>query len=178
MRRLLGLVLLAALLPGPAAADVPTTCFGAATNDNRATDNDDFLTGTPGQDIVALSTGDDQYFSSSGEDLVCGNGGADVLVGEDEADSIDGGNGADILAGMSGSDLLKGGGGSDVIRGNDGADTLRGGIGDGAPDDIYDGVGADQVFGQDEDTWHRCGDDVADDHSGFTGLIVPDPDCG
>jgi Ca2+-binding RTX toxin-like protein len=178
MRRLIFvLALVAALVPHTASADPPGACFGESVNDNRATDGDDYLTGSDELDVIALSSGDDQYFASTGNDLVCGNGGADIIAGEGGGDSIDGGPGADTLLGMTGDDIVKGNLGPDEVQGNGGDDVLRGGTGDGERDDIYDGLGNDTVVGDEEDFWHKCADDVADTHDNFLGTIVPDPDC-
>jgi Ca2+-binding RTX toxin-like protein len=180
MRKLLALVATVFLLAVPtrAVADPPTTCFTQTINDNRATDGDDYLSGTADGDVIALSFGDDQYFSGAGPDWLCGNDGNDLLVGEDGGDHIDGGAGDDLLVGMAGDDTLRGATGADEIRGNAGDDYLRSGLGDGVRDDLYDGLGNDTIIGDSEDQWHRCADNVGDDHSGFTGTIVPDPDCG
>jgi Ca2+-binding RTX toxin-like protein len=158
------------------AAQPPDMCFGQDTNDNRTTDDADFLTGSNGDDVVALGDGWDQYFAEDGADSVCGNVGDDVIAGEADADSLSGGLGDDTLVGLGGPDVLLGGPGSDTLVGNGAADVLRAGA-DGVRDDIFDGEGSDQVFGGEEDVWHRCADDVTDDHTGFGGTIVADPDC-
>jgi Ca2+-binding RTX toxin-like protein len=160
-----------------AAAQPPVVCFGQDTNDNRSTDDPDFLTGSNGDDVVALGDGPDQYFAADGSDVLCGNLGDDLLVGEADPDLLSGGNGDDVMVGLGGPDVLLGGPGSDELIGNGAADVLRAGALDGVRDDIYDGEGSDQVFGGDEDVWHRCADDVTDDHTGFGGTIVADPDC-
>src|ERR1051326_502433 len=76
----------------------PSTCQGQTINDNRPTDNDDFLTGTSGIDIAALGSGNDQYFASDAGDVLCGNEGDDVLGGELGPDLLNGGVGDDIVA--------------------------------------------------------------------------------
>jgi len=155
----------------------PSTCQGQAINDDRPTDNDDFLTGTSGIDIAALGSGNDQYFASDAGDVLCGNEGDDVLGGELGPDLLNGGVGDDIVAGLGGNDVLIAGDGADKVEGGNGDDTLRVGNADGIQDDLYDGAGSDTIIGNDEDIWHRCADGEPDDGSQFTGAVVPDTDC-
>lgn len=175
MAAVLGLVLAGA--PRLAEAQPPTVCFGDDVNDARSTDVDDYLAGTGDRDIAALGDGADQYFGDGGPDELCGNLGDDLLVGEDGADSLDGDDGNDLLAGFQGADLLKGGDGRDEVRGNGGDDVLKSNADDGLQDDIYDGGGSDAIVGNPEDVWHKCDDSTPDDHDGFDGITVPDPDC-
>jgi Ca2+-binding RTX toxin-like protein len=127
-------------------------------------------------DVIALGDSADQYFVSDGP-TSCGNDGADVR-GEGGADCINGGPGPDTLAGLGGPDSITGGDGSDEVQGGAGDDVIRGGLNDGVPDDLYDGPGNDVIIGSSGlDTWHRCLDSDGDDHSGFEGNIVNDPDC-
>lgn len=160
-----------------ASADPPDNCNGLSINDHRATDGDDFLSGSPDVDVIALSTGGDQYFSGDGGDTLCGNEGSDVLGGEDGPDNLYGGDGPDLLAGLQGADTLNGGDGQDEVNGGGGPDAIRGGPGDGVADDLYDGTGVDTITGGPQDTWHRCDDGDPDDRSAFAGDIVPDPNC-
>jgi hypothetical protein len=59
MRKLLALVATVFLLAVPtrAVADPPTTCFTQTINDNRATDGDDYLSGTADGDVIASDSG-------------------------------------------------------------------------------------------------------------------------
>jgi len=160
-----------------ASADPPAVCFGTDVNDGRATDVDDYLSGTDDADAIALGFGDDQYFAALGNDAVCGNAGNDVIAGEGGADRIDGGPGDDIILGMGGDDVLRGNIGADEVRGGAGDDRVRGGTVSESRDDLYDGVGNDEIIGTDEDVWHKCDDGMADDASDFTGIVVPDTEC-
>jgi len=162
---------------GPSIAEPPATCFDQQTNDNRTTDEADFLTGTVGDDVASLGQGGDNYFGTLGDDVLCGDAGDDVLGGEEGADQLDGGGNDDTLVGMGGADVLRGSNGSDSLNGGHGDDVIRAGPGDNAHDDLFDGPGSDTLFGSGEDTWHKCADGEADDTSAFTGNIVPDPDC-
>jgi Ca2+-binding RTX toxin-like protein len=180
MRKLIVAGLAGVLLsfaPTISGAQPPATCFGDDVNDGRATDADDYLTGSPTRDVISLGDGADQYFSSDGPDELCGNLGNDLLVGEGGNDSLDGDEGDDVLIGMGQGDVLKAGAGVDSVDGGNGADTLRTITDDGVQDDIYDGNGTDTIVGNAEDVWHRCGDDQTDNHSGFNGQIIPDPNC-
>jgi hypothetical protein len=160
----------------PTQAQPPVGCSGQDVTDLRTSDLADFLTGSDGDDVVALGDGDDQYFAADGSDVVCGNAGDDVLAGEGGADTLSGGVGSDIVAGLAGNDDVGGGLGSDVVDGNAGADIVRAGA-DGVRDDLFDGPGPDEIHGGPEDVWHRCDDGQVDDHSGFDGTIVPDLSC-
>jgi Ca2+-binding RTX toxin-like protein len=165
-----------ALCIPPASAQPPDNCFGDPTNDPASTDADDYLSGTLGDDVVALGDGNDQYFAFDGDDTVCGNAGDDLIAGEAGADRLDGGVGDDLVLGFSGGDVLFGRGGLDTIKGYGGDDVLRAGVDD-VRDALYDGVGNDTLIGGPEDFWHKCDDGVVDDHADFDGNIVPDPDC-
>jgi Ca2+-binding RTX toxin-like protein len=181
MRRAAVLAGAAVLLLSPvrlADAQPPDTCFGDPVNDGRATDDDDFLSGSDGPDVIALGTGADQAFMGLDDDSICGNGGADLLAGEAGADRIDGGQGEDQLLGMMGPDTLRAGPGSDTLEGGGGGDTVAAAVQDDQRDDLFDGPGADVIIGRAEDTWWRCvGDEATDDHSDFSGNIVPDQSC-
>lgn len=171
-----GLILML-LFSIPAAATPPDSCGGTPVTDNQSTDAADYLAGTLGDDVAALGLGADQYFADDGNDVICGNEGADLLVGESGSDMLIGGAGPDHLVGALGDDTLVGGGGPDVLEGGSGSDTLRAGLVDNQQDVLYDGPGTDTIIGNDEDIWYRCGDATPDDHSAFTGQILPDPNC-
>lgn len=178
MRKLLLLGALSVLLPGGyAIAQAPGDCLGVDVNDHRATDSSDFLSGSTDRDVIALGEGGDQYFGGDGNDAICGNEGNDVLGGEIGADDLAGGSGDDLLAGIQGADNLWAGDGADTVDGGSGTDVLNASGADGDRDDLYDGLGADQIIGNEEDVWHRCADATADDRSGFAGTVVPNPDC-
>jgi Ca2+-binding RTX toxin-like protein len=179
MRRLsllLALLMLVMFAPR-ASADPPTNCSGQDINDNRATDGNDFLSGTDEANVIALSTGDDQYFAAGGGDTLCGNEGSDVLAGENGPDNIAGGSGDDTVVGMGGADVLAGNDGADRIEGGNGGDVLRSSADDGVQDDLYDGHGSDIIIGAIEDVWFKCVDGTADVASAFDGIVVLDADC-
>lgn len=180
MRKLLVaamLGLLVTFVPAVSIAQPPDTCFAGDINDGRATDTDDYLTGSATRDVIALGDGADQYFAGDGADALCGNAGNDLLVGEAGADSLDGDNGDDVLVGMGGADTIRAGDGIDSLDGGNGPDVLRASVVDDIQDEIYDGLGSDTIIGHAEDVWHRCGDETTDDHSAFDGQIIPDPNC-
>lgn len=175
-RVLLAALALAVFAVVPVSATAPPTCLGENVNDRRATDADDFLTGTNDADVIALGLGSDQYFAVAGADVICGNDGNDVVVGEDGADRLNGGTGDDIVAGLGAGDLINGNAGADEVKGGAGDDAIRAGD-DAVEDHLYDGPGNDVIIGDTLDVWFRCADDVGDNHDNFAGLIIPDPDC-
>jgi Ca2+-binding RTX toxin-like protein len=158
-------------------AQPPTACLGYPVTDDRATDGDDYLSGTPEHDVIALGLGADQFFAWDGGDIVCGNDGADTLGGEFGDDTLQGGPGDDIVHGKQDDDQVFGGPGADRVQGGVGDDLIRDGF-DGDPDELYDGPGADRIVGGVEDTWYKCQDGAADDALSFDGQVLPDPLCG
>lgn len=136
-----------------------------------ATNGDDFIVGTPfddvinalggndtviglaGNDEIRGASGADTLFGGAGEDVLIGNSGGDTLSGEADndrllggagGDTLFGGDGEDVVNGGRGTDTLDGGAGADRIAGGNGADTAFGGAGD---DRINGGNGNDELYG-------------------------------
>jgi Ca2+-binding RTX toxin-like protein len=95
----------------------------------------DFINGSPGDDLVLAGDGNDQAWLGGGDDVLLGGLGNDLAHG---------GRGSDLIAGGAGNDRLSGSGGSDVLAGNAGDDTLNGGSGN---DALIDGLGSDRLAG-------------------------------
>jgi Ca2+-binding RTX toxin-like protein len=171
------LLVFSLLFGGVASASHSNQCAGLEVNDPRATEDSDFLTGSDTRDVISLGDGADQYFAAEGDDTLCGNVGNDLLVGEGGDDVLNGGEGPDHLVGFGGADLLSGGFGADELEGDGGADVIRSQAEDETQDVLRDGPGQDTIFGNAEDVWFRCNDEVPDDHEGFRGEIRPDPSC-
>jgi len=136
-------------------------------------DNDNFLIGSAGGDVIYgyggddLIIGDDPFTDGSGNDTINGGDGDDFISGDSFCgdgsgnDTINGGDGDDYITGDSecglgsGNDTIDGGAGSDVIVGdstfNDGSgnDTITGG----SEDDL---IAGDSFFGT------GSGDDTID----------------
>lgn len=87
------------------------------------TAGDDFLFGTPGNDVICGFDGRDFIFGGGGDDIVIGGPGNDVLVGGRGDDDLSGEEGFDILLGGRGDDHLVGGPGWDILVGGRGDDT-------------------------------------------------------
>jgi hypothetical protein len=78
------------------------------------------VSGTSGNDVIAVTTGIHQVFGGAGNDIMCADSLGSILVG---------GPGNDVLIGAAGADRLDGGNGNDTLLGGAGADTLIGGAG-------------------------------------------------
>lgn len=73
-----------------------------------------------------------QFISGTpGDDVLVGFAGNDIISGASGDDTISGGAGDDILSGQAGNDTLWGGSGTDYLGGGEGADTYLFGYGDG-----------------------------------------------
>ncbi len=148
------------------------------------TADDDSLSGTVDNNVIAAGggndtvdglAGDDQLAGGAGDDNLNGNGGMDRLAGGEGSDQLTGGADDDRLEGGPGADTLSGNAGNDSLYGGEGADTLNGGQDDdllfgGADDDRLDGyAGNDQL-------WGEAGDDLLNGHSGSDLLYGGDGD--
>lgn len=89
-------------------------------------DDNDGITGTPGDDAIDGTARADTITARGGADIVSAGGGNDLVRGGDGADFILGGNGADTLLGEGGDDELIGGRGDDLLQGGAGDDVLVG----------------------------------------------------
>jgi Ca2+-binding RTX toxin-like protein len=116
-------------------------------------DGDDFLIGTPrndvidaraGNDVVYGREGNDTIYGGDGNDHIVGGAGDDILFGGPGNDTIFGGAGNDALFGERGNDILYGEEGNDLILGGDGDDFASGGQGN---DTIMGGTGNDALQG-------------------------------
>lgn len=117
--------------------------FSPADAPDGATDGDDTLTGTAGNDVIDARLGSDRIDGLGGDDLLLGNNGSDTVHGGAGNDEVRGGDGADYVYGGAGDDIVRGGDGADWIFGSDGADSLYGGIGS---DVALGGEGNDNIF--------------------------------
>lgn len=152
------LTVIAAILPGIAAAELPT-CQGFEAT----------YVGTEGPDIFEGTAARDVVVALGGADIIHGNGGDDVICAGTGGDTVYGGPGDDLIIGGRGNDELRGGNGEDVVRGAKGRDEVRGGN---APDVVVGGDGFDRAYGGGDDDvvkggggddtlWGGTGNDVA-----------------
>lgn len=100
-----------------------------------ATEGDDVIVGTPGDDTIRCGAGhdrvdggggDDTILCGSGDDIVEGGLGDDVIRGGSGDDELSGGPGDDDLSGESGDDHIQGGPGRDRASGGSGRDVVTG----------------------------------------------------
>lgn len=118
----------------------------------------------------------DVVFAEAGKDRVTGGLGGDYIDGGEGDDVLWGHGGNDVLIGDIGADWLMGDGlktvgyyeslteaqhGDDVLDGGEGNDGL---IGGGLDDVLYGGVGADNIWGDDEDEAKLAGAYHGQDH--------------
>ena len=95
------------------------TCGGERAT--RVIQDDGFLGGTSGSDVlVGLGPNDQVLRSGGGSDIVCAGGGDDLAVGGSNDDTLFGQRGDDVLRGGSGGDILNGGLEMDVCNGGSG----------------------------------------------------------
>jgi hypothetical protein len=140
-----GLVLAAAMMPGPAAA-VPPDCtlLGTGGNDRLiGTEADEVICGLGGRDFIKGKAGDDQVRAGGGNDTVILGPGADEAFGQAGHDILDGNGGNDILRGQGGNDFLRGFAGSDMLEGGPKSDCLYATDGIGGNDVADGGTGTD-----------------------------------
>ncbi|MGC9505558.1 choice-of-anchor K domain-containing protein [Baaleninema sp.] len=102
-------------------------------------DNDDSVSGTDDNDVVACNGGDDEVNGEGGNDVLASGDGKDKVMGGDDSDIINGNTEDDELMGGNDDDVIYGGQGNDKLMGEDGNDVL---IGD---------MGSDQLMGGDGD---------------------------
>ena len=119
------------------------------------TNNENWLNGDAGGDIMWGFGGYDQLFGHGGTDVLYGGDGNDLVSGGDHQDYLFGGDGNDFLLGAHGNDFMWGEGGddrlyggvdSDVLFGGDGEDVLNG---SGGVDVIFGGANSDIIAGGD-----------------------------
>jgi serralysin len=94
-----------------------------------ADDNDNFVTGTGGNDLLPGLDGNDSILGMGGNDTLEGGAGDDTMDGGPGNDNLTGGDGNDVLFGSVGIDTLIGGKGDDTLDGGAGDDRLIGGKG-------------------------------------------------
>lgn len=127
---------------------VRTTDQGGLTFDKplvvNINDIDEFVYGTPNNDILNGTASADQINGLAGSDIIYGKAGNDIIDGGDGDDVVYGGNDNDLLRGGNGSDRLYGDAGNDQLLGEVGNDILYGGDGD---DLLNGGAGSDQLYG-------------------------------
>jgi Ca2+-binding RTX toxin-like protein len=162
---------------------VRTTDAGGLTYDQALTvdinDIDEFIYGTPNNDLLQGTAGSDQInglagsdrlYGNAGNDTIDGGDGNDIVFGGNNNDSLRGGNGSDILYGDAGNDQLLGEAGNDVLNGGNGNDILNGGAGN---DQLYGNAGNDtfvlaQGMGQDNIYGFEDGIDLIQLDEGLT----------
>ena len=124
-------------------------------------------------DYVTGSTGDDDLFGYLGQDTLIGGYGTDRLYAGQHEDQVYGNQGQDLIYGHKGDDIIYGGQDDDWLYGNQGGDRIYGNRGNdsiwaGQDDDWIDGgEGTDWLFGnKGADRFHlSSGDDVIYDFS-------------
>ncbi|MGD9864629.1 MAG: calcium-binding protein [Pseudodonghicola sp.] len=79
------------------------------------TDDDDYMLGSNGRDVLYGGDGDDWITGASGRDRIFGGDGKDYLDGHIGNDVLIGGRGNDVLSGRNGSDVARGGAGRDIF---------------------------------------------------------------
>ncbi|MEG3980264.1 FG-GAP-like repeat-containing protein [Microcoleus sp. T3B2] len=125
-----------------------TTDQGGLTYDKplvvNINDIDEFVYGTPNNDILNGTASADQVNGGAGSDIIYGKAGNDIIDGGDGDDIVYGGNDNDLLRGGNGSDRIYGDAGNDQLLGEEGNDILYGGDGD---DLLNGGAGSDQLYG-------------------------------
>ncbi|MCU0534402.1 MAG: hypothetical protein MUD14_10970 [Hydrococcus sp. Prado102] len=99
-----------------------------------------FLFGNQGNDTIKGSQGLDQISGGSGNDSLVGGAGFNF---------IDGNDGNDILIGGNDDNNLEGGAGNDIVQGGAEGDFFQESLFDGAGDDRYIGLGGDDFFALD-----------------------------
>lgn len=107
-------------------------------------EDDQTLTGTDGDELLAGGLGQDLLLGRQGDDRVVGHAGTDILWGGVGQDSLSGGADEDWLGGQLGNDTLDGGDGADRLHARLGNDVLLGGAGD---DVLVGGEDADTMSG-------------------------------
>ena len=137
-------------------AETPLEVFEFALFDNdfiSGSNGDDLLLGFDGNDVIHGQAGFDLLFGNDGDDEIEGAGGTDALFGGRGRDMLFGGAETDALFGGAGNDRLVGGGGTDAMVGQGGSDVLKGGggsdllLGDGGNDKLIGGAAMDILIG-------------------------------
>jgi Ca2+-binding RTX toxin-like protein len=105
--------------PGP---QPPSSCDGAVPT-IVGTEGPDFLSGTPGPDVIFGLGGDDGIEAGEGNDVICGGGGNDTLQDAPGNDYVDGGDGNDVI-GSAGKQENSFADGPDTFRGGSGIDMV------------------------------------------------------
>ncbi|HYO07730.1 MAG TPA: calcium-binding protein [Tepidisphaeraceae bacterium] len=127
----------------------------------RGGDGRDSLYGQGGSDRMFGDASTDHVDGGAQSDRLYGGGSADTLVGSTEDDFLYGEGGNDLLSGAGGKDRMDGGSGADAFYGGAGFDivdystrtdggitaSLDGSADDGAPGELDNIVGADNVLG-------------------------------
>ncbi len=108
------------------------------------TDEDNFIRGLGGNDLILGGLGDDTLRGDYGSDVLNGHGDRDLLIGGKGNDTLNGGGDNDDLRGNGGNDLLLGGLGDDTLDGKNGNDALDG---QGGSDRLLGGSGNDTLEG-------------------------------
>jgi Ca2+-binding RTX toxin-like protein len=130
----------------------------------QATDEQIFIDGLAGNDLLAGSWKTNNVFGNTGADTVHGHGGADVVTGGFGNDIGYGDAGPGLPAGFTtgfnqinyveGDDIVLGGRGNDTLYGQGGNDLLYGGdlsSGGTGRDLLFGGDGADTIYGSQAD---------------------------
>jgi Ca2+-binding RTX toxin-like protein len=143
---------------------ITVTC-SAASNPCIGTDEDDYMAGDEGVNIMEGRKGDDRVEGGAGDDSMYGNEGHDIILGHYGDDNMDGGAESDEMQGGGNNDKMKGGEGNDKMSGESGSDIMDGGFGQ---DTMFGGEGDDTLLGYGEGDF-LVGDSGSDTIMGFEG---------
>jgi len=91
------------------------------------TPTNDYLVGTPGNDVIDGGDGNDWIYGRSGDDIIYGGNSVDYLYGEAGSDTLYGGSGNDSLYDNDGNNSMFGDVGEDTLNAEGGSNTLAGG---------------------------------------------------
>ena len=156
-------------------------------DDIRGSLNDDVVTGQGGDDEISLLAGDDIARGNTGDDAIdmgddndraFGQEGADTIMGGAGDDFLRGGDDADTLTDTEGADTLFGDSGNDVIAGSS-FSTPAGADGDTEGDELFGGLGDDQItFGDDDTVGGGIGADTMTTSAAISGSVITDFEIG
>ncbi|MBW6396324.1 hypothetical protein KPL78_00625 [Roseomonas sp. HJA6] len=102
------------LIFGSESDDTITSAINS-TGGTPASNQDDYLLGLGGADLLAGGLGADMLNGGDGADTLRGEAGGDYLYGGADADSLAGGAGDDVIEGDAGQDTYLGGSGADTF---------------------------------------------------------------
>jgi len=152
-------------------------------DDLRGSLNDDVVTGQGGDDTISLLAGDDIVRGNAGGDLIEAGEGNDRAFGQDGSDTLTGGMGDDLLRGGAEGDSLTDAQGADTLLGDAGDDMIIGSSfarpegpdADSIGDELFGGLGDDQItFGDNDTVGGGFGADTLTTSSATSGSVITD----